>query len=135
MTDCEQPPDNTDLAIRVMAMPADTNSAGDIFGGWIMSQVDIAGSIIARRRTQGRVVTVTVNSFVFKQPVFVGDLISCYGEIIHVGRTSLTVHVRAFAERYGKHHECVQVTQADVTYVAVDDNRRPRPVPKEKQVP
>jgi acyl-CoA thioesterase YciA len=131
MTDCAQLPDTADLAIRVMATPADTNSAGDIFGGWIMSQVDIAGSIIARRRAQGRVVTVTVNSFVFKQPVFIGDLISCYGEIMHVGRTSLTVHVRAFAERHGKQHECIQVTEADVTYVAVDEKRRPRPVPKE----
>jgi len=131
MTDCEQLPDNTDLAIRVMATPADTNSAGDIFGGWIMSQVDIAGSIIARRRAQGRVVTVAVNSFLFKQPVFVGDLISCYARVTHVGRTSLTVHVRAFAERHGKQHECIQVTEADVTYVAVDENRRPRPVPEE----
>jgi len=131
MTDCEQLPDNTDLAIRVMATPADTNSAGDIFGGWIMSQVDIAGSIIARRRAQGRVVTVAVNSFLFKQPVFVGDLISCYARVTHVGRTSLTVHVRAFAERHGKQHECIQVTEADVTYVAVDEKRRPRPVPDE----
>lgn len=129
MTDCEQLPDNTDLAIRVMATPADTNSAGDIFGGWIMSQVDIAGSIIARRRAQGRVVTVSVNSFLFKQPVFIGDLISCYARVTRVGRTSITVHVRAFAERHGKHHECVQVTEADVTYVAVDDNRKPRAVP------
>ncbi|MFV1973057.1 MAG: acyl-CoA thioesterase [Thiohalobacterales bacterium] len=129
MTDSAQLPDNTDLAIRVMATPADTNSAGDIFGGWMMSQVDIAGSIIARRRAQGRVVTVSVNSFLFRQPVFVGDLISCYGRITRVGKTSLTVHVRAFAERYGKQHECVQVTEADVTYVAVDDNRKPRPVP------
>ena len=131
MTTCNQLPDNTDLAIRVMATPADTNSAGDIFGGWIMSQVDIAGSIIARRRAQGRVVTVAVNSFLFKQPVFVGDLISCYARVTHVGRTSLTVHVRAFAERHGKQHECVQVTEADVTYVAVDEKRRPRPVPEE----
>jgi len=131
MTDCEQLPDNTDLAIRVMATPADTNSAGDIFGGWIMSQVDIAGSIIARRRAQGRVVTVAVNSFLFRHPVFVGDLISCYARVTHVGRTSLTVHVRAFAERHGKQHECIQVTEADVTYVAVDENRRPRPVPEE----
>ena len=114
-----------------MATPADTNSAGDIFGGWIMSQGDIAGSIIARRRAQGRVVTVAVNSFLFKQPVFVGDLISCYARVTHVGRTSLTVHVRAFAERHGKQHECIQVTEADVTYVAVDEKRRPRPVPKE----
>jgi acyl-CoA thioesterase YciA len=128
----EQLPDNTDLAVRVMATPADTNSFGDIFGGWIMSQVDIAGSIIARRRAQGHVVTVAVNSFLFKHPVFVGDLISCYGRITHVGRTSLTVHVRAFAERLGEQHEYIQVTEADVTYVAVDENRRPRPVPEER---
>jgi acyl-CoA thioesterase YciA len=131
MTDCTQLPDNTSLAIRVMATPADTNSAGDIFGGWIMSQVDIAGSIIARRRARGRVVTVAVNSFLFREPVFIGDLISCYAEVTKVGRTSLTVHVRAFAERYDQQHECIQVTEADVTYVAVDDNRRPRPLPKE----
>ncbi|UCC56717.1 MAG: acyl-CoA thioesterase [Gammaproteobacteria bacterium] len=129
MTTREKLPDDTDLAIRVMATPADTNSFGDIFGGWIMSQVDIAGSIIARRRAQGHVVTVAVNSFLFKHPVFVGDLISCYGKITKVGRTSLTVHVRAFAERLGRQHECIQVTEADVTYVAVDENRRPRPLP------
>jgi len=129
MTDNTQLPDDASLALRVMATPADTNAAGDIFGGWIMSQVDIAGSVIACRRAQGRVVTVAVNSFLFKQPVFTGDLISCYAEIIHTGRTSLTVHVRAFAERGGREHECVQVTEADVTYVAVDENRRPRALP------
>lgn len=131
MTVPEQLSDNAELAIRVMAAPADTNPAGDIFGGWIMSQVDIAGSIIARRRAHGRVVTVAVNSFRFKQPVFVGDLISCYAGLVRVGRTSLTVHVRAFAERDADRHECVQVTEADVTYVAVDENRRPRPIPAE----
>jgi acyl-CoA thioesterase YciA len=131
MTGHNKLPDNADLAIRVMAAPAVTNPSGDIFGGWIMSQVDIAGSIIARRRAQGRVVTVAVNSFVFRQPVFVGDLISCYAEVVRIGRTSLTVHVRAFAERDGNHHECVQVTEADVTYVAVDEKRRPRPLPAE----
>lgn len=131
MTGPVQLPDNAELAIRVMAAPADTNPAGDIFGGWMMSQVDIAGSIIARRRAGGRVVSVAVNSFVFRQPVFVGDLISCYAEVIRVGRTSVTVHVRAFAERDGDRHECVQVTEADVTYVAVDENRRPRPIPRE----
>jgi len=124
-------PDNDDLAIRVMAMPADTNAAGDIFGGWLMSQMDIAGSVFARRIARGRVVTVAVDSFQFKQPVFVGDLISCYASITRIGKTSLTVHVKAFAERQGKTHENIQVTEADLTYVAVDDHRRPRQIPKD----
>ena len=124
-------PDNDDLAIRVMAMPADTNAAGDIFGGWLMSQVDIAGSVFARRLARGRVVTVAVDSFQFKQPVFVGDLISCYASITRVGKTSLTVHVKAFAERQGKTHEHIQVTEADLTYVAVDEQRRPCKIPKD----
>ena len=123
-------PEQRHLAIRVMPGPADTNASGDIFGGWIMSQVDIAGSIVARRRAQGRIVTVAVNAFQFHQPIFVGDLISCYAEIIRVGRTSLTVHVEAYAERRGDRGECIQVTEADVTYVAVDENRRPRPLPR-----
>ena len=122
-------PDEADLAIRVMAMPADTNAAGDIFGGWLMSQVDIAGSIVARRRAQGRTVTVAVDSFQFKQPVFVGDVISCYAHITRVGKTSMTVHVRAFAERHGQSHEQIQVTEADLTYVAVDEQRSPRKIP------
>jgi len=122
-------PDESDLAIRVMAMPADTNASGDIFGGWLMSQVDIAGSIIARRRANGRIVTVAVDSFQFHQPVFVGDLISCYARITRTGRTSLTVHVKAYAERKGTAHEIIQVTEADLTYVAVDEQRRPRPLP------
>ena len=124
-------PDENDLVIRVMAMPADTNAAGDIFGGWLMSQVDIAGSIIARRHTQGRTVTVAVDSFQFKKPVFVGDLVSCYATITRIGKTSLTVHVKAFAERQGKTHEHIQVTEADLTYVAVDENRCPRKILKE----
>ena len=121
-------PDEHDLAIRVMAMPADTNASGDIFGGWLMAQVDIAGSIIARRRANGRIVTVAVDSFQFHQPVFVGDLVSCYARITRIGRTSLTVHVRAYAERQGATHEIIQVTEADLTYVAVDAQRRPRPL-------
>jgi len=121
-------PDESELAIRVMAMPADTNASGDIFGGWLMSQVDIAGSIIARRRANGRIVTVAVDSFQFHQPVFVGDLVSCYASITRVGRTSITVNVRAYAERQGAAHESIQVTEADLTYVAVDEKRRPRPV-------
>jgi len=93
-----------------------------------MSQVDIAGSIIARRRANGRIVTVAVDSFQFHQPVFVGDLISCYASITRVGRTSLTVNVKAYAERQGTTHESIQVTEADLTYVAVDAQRRPRPL-------
>ena len=121
-------PDERHLAIRVMATPADTNSAGDIFGGWLMAQVDIAGSIIARRHANGRIVTVAVNSFEFRQPVFVGDLISCYAEITRIGNTSLTVNVKAFAERQQETHEVILVTEADLTYVAVDKQRRPRPL-------
>lgn len=124
-------PDEADLAIRVMAMPADTNAAGDIFGGWLMSQVDIAGSLIARRRAQGRIVTVAVDSFQFKKPVFVGDIISCYAHITRVGKTSITVHVRAFAERHGQSHEQIQVTEADLTYVAVDEHSKPRMIPSD----
>ena len=109
-------PDERDLAIRVMAMPADTNASGDIFGGWLMSQVDIAGSIIARRHAKGRIATVAVDSFQFKKPVFVGDVVSCYARITRIGKTSLTINVKAYAE---------------LTYVAVDDQRRPRPLPRD----
>jgi acyl-CoA thioesterase YciA len=126
MTDRSLLPDERHLAIRVMATPADTNAAGDIFGGWLMSQVDLAGSIIARRRANGRIVTVAVNSFEFRQPVFVGDLISCYAEITRIGNTSLTINVKAFAERQEANHQVILVTEADLTYVAVDDKRRPR---------
>ncbi|MFB3090252.1 MAG: acyl-CoA thioesterase [Gammaproteobacteria bacterium] len=116
-------------AIRVAAMPADTNSAGSIFGGWIMSQVDIAGSIAALERARGRVVTVAVNSFEFHQPVFVGDLISCYAEVIKVGRTSITVKVEVYAQRNPGNPETIKVTEAELTYVALDENRKPRSVP------
>jgi acyl-CoA thioesterase YciA len=124
-------PNERDLTIRVMAMPADTNASGDIFGGWLMSQVDIAGSVVARRRAQGRTVTVAVDSFQFRNPVFVGDVISCYAKITHVGKTSLTINVKAFAERQGKAHRTHLVTEADLTYVAVDEQRKPRPLPKD----
>ncbi|MBK8164250.1 MAG: acyl-CoA thioesterase [Gammaproteobacteria bacterium] len=113
---------------RVLAMPTDTNAAGDIFGGWIMAQVDIAGSIAAYRRAGGRVVTVAVNSFQFHKPVFVGDLISCYAEVVRVGRTSLTAHVEVYAERSRGIEEAIRVTEATLTYVAVDQDRKPRPV-------
>ena len=131
MADRKKLPDKQHLAIQVMAMPADTNASGDIFGGWLMSQVDLAGSVIARRRTRGRTVTVAVDAFQFKSPVFVGDLISCYAMVTRVGNTSITIHVTAFAERHGESQECIQVTEADLTYVAVDEKRRPRKIPAE----
>ncbi len=117
------------LAIRVAAMPADANAAGDIFGGWIMSQVDLAGSIVAHQVAGGRVVTVAVNSFEFQQPVFIGDLISCYAEVVRIGNTSITVDVEVFAER-NKLEQPIKVTQATLTYVAIDEKRKPRPVIK-----
>lgn len=115
--------------LRVVAMPSDANYAGDIFGGWLMGQVDVAGSIPALHRAKGRVSTVAVNSFVFKQPVFVGDVVSFYAEIIKVGNTSITVDVAVYAQRDPAWPSCVKVTEATLTYVAVDDDRRPRPVP------
>jgi len=119
-------PENTQPVIRVVPMPSDTNAAGDIFGGWIMSQVDMAGSIAASRCASGRVVTVAVNSFVFHQPVFVGDLISCYADVTKIGNTSITVEVKVFAERQKSAEEVVKVTEATVIFVAVDEKRRPR---------
>ena len=116
-------------ALRVIAMPADANYMGDIFGGWIMAQVDLAGSIPAERRARGSVVTVSVNAFEFKQPVFIGDLISCYADITQVGRTSITVKVEVYAQRDPEMERCIKVTEASLTYVAIDDKRRPRPIP------
>ncbi len=123
-------PSQRQPVIRVVAMPRDTNTAGDIFGGWIMSQVDLAGSVVAMRRA-GRVVTVAVNEFQFHKPVFVGDLISCYGEVTRIGNSSLTVFVEVFAERARSGVESVKVTEATLTYVAIDENRKPRPVPRD----
>lgn len=120
--------------LRMVPMPSDTNYAGDIFGGWIMSQVDMAGSIPALRRARGRVATVAVNSFVFRHPVCVGDLVSFYADIIKVGRTSITVDVAVYAQRgvrEGGEEVCLKVTEAELTYVAIGSDRRPRPVPQE----
>jgi acyl-CoA thioesterase YciA len=115
--------------LRVVPMPADANHTGDIFGGWIMAQVDIAGSIPAVRRAKGRVATVAVNSFVFTKPVLIGDVVSFYAEVVRVGRTSITVNVEVYAQRRPRIDEFVKVTEATLTYVAVDDQRRPRVVP------
>ena len=115
----ELPPD-AHLALRVMPMPADLNPAGDVFGGWIMSMVDIAGALPAIRRARARVATVAVNSFVFKQPVSVGDIVSFYADVVTVGRSSITVDVHVFAERNPAAPQVVKVTEARLTYVAVD---------------
>ncbi len=116
-------------ALRVMPMPSDANVHGDVFGGWIMAQVDIAGSIPATRRANGRVATVAVNSFVFKQPVFVGDLVNFYAAIVKTGRTSITVDVEVYAQRMSVLGEVVKVTEATLTYVATGNDRKPRPLP------
>jgi acyl-CoA thioesterase YciA len=121
-------PAGREPTLRVIPMPSDASHTGDIFGGWIMSQVDLAGSLPAVRLAKGRVATVAVNSFVFKQPVFVGDVVSFYAEVVKVGRTSITVDVTVYAQRRPEREECVRVTEAVLTYVAVDANRRPRVV-------
>ena len=123
---------NREPTIRVAAMPSDANFSGDIFGGWLMGQVDIAGSIPALHRAKGRVATVAVNSFIFKQPIFVGDLISFYTRIVNVGRTSITVEVEVYAQRDPAKLICVKVTEATLTYVAVGEDRKPRVVPPEE---
>jgi acyl-CoA thioesterase YciA len=115
--------------LRILPMPADANVHGDVFGGWIMSQVDIAGSLPAVKRANGRVATVAVNSFLFKHPVFVGDLLSFYADVVKVGTTSITVQVEVFAERNRLNAEVVKVTEATLTYVATDEFRKPRPIP------
>jgi acyl-CoA thioesterase YciA len=115
--------------LRVVPMPADANQHGDIFGGWVMSQVDIAGGVAAARRARGRVATVAVNSFVFKEPVLIGDVVSFYAEIQRVGRTSITVGVEVYAQRNPTEVMCVKVTEASLTYVAVGLDRRPRELP------
>ena len=130
------PPADQEPVIRIIPMPQDTNPNGDIFGGWLMSQVDLAGSIVAVQRVKGRLATVAVNSFVFKKPVFVGDLVSVYGKVSRIGTTSITVALEVWAERrmIGDYTgEIVKVTEAEFTYVAIDDNRQPRAIPERRQ--
>ena len=125
-------PTDQEPVLRVVPMPADTNANGDIFGGWIMSQVDIAGSIAAGRRARGRIATVAVNAFTFKKPVYVADIVSFYAEVIRVGTTSITVDVQVYAERTWhaqKAGEIVLVTDAELTYVALGPDGTKRPVP------
>ncbi|HSN33535.1 MAG TPA: acyl-CoA thioesterase [Ideonella sp.] len=116
--------------MRVMPMPADSNANGDIFGGWIMAQVDIAGGVIPARIARGRIATVAVNQFVFKQPVSVGDLLSFYARVERIGTSSVTVHVEVYAERNPAAPHVVKVTEASLTYVAIDAEGRPRALPR-----
>jgi acyl-CoA thioesterase YciA len=115
--------------LSVVPMPADSNQHGDIFGGWIMSQVDIAGGVVAARRARGRVATVAVNAFSFKNPVLIGDVVLFFAEVIRVGRTSITVDVQVYAQRNPAVLETIRVTEATLTYVATDQSRQPRVVP------
>jgi acyl-CoA thioesterase YciA len=121
-------PSGREPTLRVIPMPADANQTGDIFGGWIMAQVDLAGAVPAMQVAKGRVATVAVNSFVFRQPVFVGDLVSFYSEVVRIGRTSITVSVEVYARHRSAPDASVKVTEAVLTYVAVDENRKPRVV-------
>jgi acyl-CoA thioesterase YciA len=122
-------PIDKELVLKVIPIPADSNANGDIFGGWVMAQVDLAGSVLPARYAKGRMATVAVNQFIFKQPVRVGDILSFYSEVTRIGRTSITVMVEVFAERFQSQGQYVKVTEASVTYVAIDESGRPRPVP------
>jgi len=115
--------------LRVVPMPADANQHGDIFGGWIMAQVDLAGGVVASQRSRGRVATVAVNSFLFKHPVFIGDVLSFYADIVRVGKTSMTINVEVYAQRNPADIEVVKVTEATLTFVATGTDGRPRNVP------
>ena len=112
--------------LRVVPMPSDINPSGDIFGGWVMSHVDIAGSVVAMRVARGRIATVAVNSFLFKQPISVGDLVSFYAEVVRTGNTSVTIDVQVYAERNPSDPVVVKVTEATVTYVALEKDGRKR---------
>ena len=129
MTDSPSPPD-IEPAIRIIAMPADTNPSGDIFGGWLMSMMDMAGANVAYERAGGRIVTVAVDAISFHSPVLVGDLVSCYAHVTRVGRTSLTTKVEVWV-RGRSGGRPIKVTEGEFTYVAIDDNRVPRPLPAE----
>lgn len=119
---------NKQPEIRVLPMPSDTNAAGDIFGGWLMSQVDIAGSIAAHRRVKNRVVTVAVNEFIFINPVLVGDLVSIYADIEYIGNTSLRIALTVMAEHERGSENAIKVAEAVLTYVSLDDNKRPKKI-------
>lgn len=122
-------PADKELTMRVVPMPKDTNYGGSIFGGYLFSQIDVAASIPAIRRAKGRVATVAVNSIELHHPVFVGDVLSLYAHVVKVGRTSITVDVEVYAERNAADPHVIKVTQARLTFVALDEDRKPRLVP------
>jgi len=124
-------PPSREPALRAIAMPADANANGDIFGGWVLSQMDdLAGGSLAVQRARGRVATVAITAMTFHLPVYIGDEVSCYGEIVRVGHTSITIHIESWARRH-RGGERVKVTEGTFTYVAIGEDRRPRPVPPE----
>jgi acyl-CoA thioesterase YciA len=124
-------PQDRELVLKVIPMPADVNANGDIFGGWVMAQVDLAGAVLPVRYVRGRMATVAVNQFIFKQPVRVGDILSFFAHITRLGNTSITVQVEVFAERFASQGQYVKVTEASLTYVAIDAEGKPRPIPRE----
>ena len=124
-----QLPTDQELVLKVIPMPGDCNANGDIFGGWVMAQVDLAGAVVPARYAGGRMATVAVNEFVFKHPVRVGDILSFFAKLTRIGRTSITVKIEVFAERFGSQGEYTKVTEASLTYVAIDENGQPREVP------
>lgn len=123
-------PADHELVLKVIPLPGDANANGDIFGGWVMAQVDLAGSVLPARHAMGRMATVAVNQFVFKAPVRVGDILSFYAKMERIGRSSMTVNVSVYAERFNRQGRYIKVTEAQLTYVAIDDEGRPRPVPR-----
>jgi acyl-CoA thioesterase YciA len=124
-------PTEHELVLKVIPQPGDCNANGDIFGGWVMAQVDLAGSVIPARHTKGRMATVAVKEFIFKQPVRVGDILSFYGKLLKIGRTSVTVEVEVYAERFINQGHYMKVTEATLTYVAIDETGKPRPIPRD----
>ncbi len=124
-------PTDKELVLKVIPMPADCNANGDIFGGWVMAQVDLAGSVVPARHVNGRMATVAVNQFIFKQPVRVGDILSFFAAVTRIGNTSITVQVEVYAERFNAQGRYVKVTEASVTYVAIDEGGKPRPITKD----
>ena len=127
----EHLPTDQELVLKVIPMPADCNANGDIFGGWVMAQVDLAGAVLPARHARGRFATVAVNEFIFKQPVRVGDILSFFSRVVKLGNTSITVSVEVFAERWNEQGQYVKVTQATLTYVAIDKDGKPRVIPKD----
>ena len=123
-------PTDKELVMKVIPMPADCNANGDIFGGWVMAQVDLAGAVVPARHARGRMATVAVNQFIFKQPVRVGDILSFFSSVTRIGRTSVTVQVEVYAERFLAQGIYVKVTEASVTYVAIDESGKPRAIPR-----